>query len=1182
MQNEKEIGLIERMIHGRLLASSKPDRDDAAAYARWLVSQNTWGILNTISSELDGAPFGNVVSFSDGTPDKSTGIPYFYLTTLDPTARNALKDQRSSLAISEFPLGTCGNADPESPVCAKITLTGKLVLLDANSKEAEFAQTALFTKHPEMKGWPKSHNFQIYKLEIEDIFMINWYGGPKPLTVDQYLKYKISVTPPGNKTLPQSAIQRIADKLRSLGFSETQNAEPKSKPGSGPGSDSPGEIFVPLPHKLPKYRVGHTIDTSWSTPENPVPDPGSGPGNLMVRFKEMKRERKRLGRRVTEEDRAVPSLAELTLSKAELRRLQTLGIAEERKLKVGKAGITEGIVNGIHERWRRNEVVRIVCEDICKMNMKRTHEVLERKTGGLVVWRSGSKIILYRGANYKYPYFSADKIATDDTSSSASPVTDMDNEELHETESCSSESTAAKSATPNATDKTTKPMIVQGVGSPNRVRFQMPGEAELVEEADRLLDGLGPRFNDWWGYEPLPVDGDLLPAVIPGYRRPFRLLPYGVKPILTNDEMTTLRRLARPLPCHFVLGRNRKHQGLAASIVKLWEKCEIAKIAVKRGVQNTNSLLMAQELKWLTGGTLLARDKDFIVLYRGKDFLPSAVSSAIEERRKHGTAGCSESREAAQEVNENATSGYKNESKGSKDERSNTFGGPKNRKSAEATIIKTHTKLSMALEKKEKAEKLLAELEQAEIPQQSDIDKEGITEEERYMLRKVGLRMKPFLLLGRRGVFDGTVENMHLHWKYRELVKIISKDINFEAVYQVARMLEAESGGILVTVERVSKGYAIIVYRGKNYERPTSLRPKTLLTKRQAMKRSLEEQRRKSLKLHILKLTRNIDELKQQLFVDKGTNNMQTVEQSRLPMDQEELEILQSVKDATSDIQCPASPTGHVEATDKGKSKSVSIENDKSVAAISICQPSELEPTEPYSIHDAIENHKTESEASSESVTIKRDAPELRMLHTEVEIVDSTSFPDNVGEEIDYSGAVNAEDCISNNGSMESLIESANDKLHVSNSSTDENMSDKMASTAKFLSNKDRLLLRKQALKMKKRPLLAFGRSNIVTGLAKAIKAHFQKHPLVIVNVKGRAKGTSVQEVVLKLQEATGAILVSQEPSKVILYRGWGAGDEVGRGHKKNTKDASIQNRPAVSPELIAAIKLECGLLQNQ
>lgn len=68
----------------------------------------------------------NVVSFSDGQPDKGSGIPYFYLTTLDPTASYALKDQRSSFTISEYSIGTCGSKDPENPSCAKITLIGKV------------------------------------------------------------------------------------------------------------------------------------------------------------------------------------------------------------------------------------------------------------------------------------------------------------------------------------------------------------------------------------------------------------------------------------------------------------------------------------------------------------------------------------------------------------------------------------------------------------------------------------------------------------------------------------------------------------------------------------------------------------------------------------------------------------------------------------------------------------------------------------------------------------------------------------------------------------------------------------------------------------------------------------------------------------------------------------------------
>lgn len=179
---------------------------------------------------------------------------------------------------------------------------------------------------------------------------------------------------------------------------------------------------------------------------------------------------------------------------------------------------------------------------------------MQRKTGGLVVWRVGSKIVLYRGADYKYPYFFADTSSVNETSPDAVQNIDVDDKEVDEEGSVLSAVDGAAPPEPGSSDEIVRPSLVQGVGSPNRVRFQLPGEAQLTEETDQLLDGLGPRFTDWWGYDPLPVDADLLPAVVSGYRRPFRLLPYGVNPTLTNDEMTTLKRLSRPLPCHFALG----------------------------------------------------------------------------------------------------------------------------------------------------------------------------------------------------------------------------------------------------------------------------------------------------------------------------------------------------------------------------------------------------------------------------------------------------------------------------------------------------------------------------------------------------------------------------------------------------------------------------------------------------
>ncbi|KAK2360973.1 CRM-domain containing factor CFM3, chloroplastic/mitochondrial [Trifolium repens] len=168
-----------------------------------------------------------------------------------------------------------------------------------------------------------------------------------------------------------TALQRIADKLHSLGITTDQSISTATTTSTS----TAGEIFVPLPHNLSKHRVGHTIDLSWSTPENPVPVVGKG----IEKLSENEVERQRLEREKAREakKKRVPTLAELSLTDAEILRLRELGFQMKQKVKVGKAGITEGIVNRIHEQWRRSEVVRIVCEDLCRINMKRTHDILE-------------------------------------------------------------------------------------------------------------------------------------------------------------------------------------------------------------------------------------------------------------------------------------------------------------------------------------------------------------------------------------------------------------------------------------------------------------------------------------------------------------------------------------------------------------------------------------------------------------------------------------------------------------------------------------------------------------------------------------------------------------------------------------------------------------------------------------
>lgn len=94
---------------------------------------------------------------------------------------------------------------------------------------------------------------------------------------------------------------------------------------------------------------------------------------------------------------------------------------------------------------------------------------------------------------------------------------------------------------------------------------------------------------------------------------------------------------------------------------------------------------------------------------------------------------------------------------------------------------------------------------------------------------------------------------MHLHWKHRELVKLIVRGRSFQQVKHIAISLEAESGGVLISLDNSPKGYVIIVYRGKNYQRPNMMRPRNLLTRRQALARSIELQRREVIFLDLIR-----------------------------------------------------------------------------------------------------------------------------------------------------------------------------------------------------------------------------------------------------------------------------------------------------------------------------------------
>ncbi|RDX57721.1 CRM-domain containing factor CFM3, chloroplastic/mitochondrial, partial [Mucuna pruriens] len=567
--------------------------------------------------------------------------------------------------------------------------------------------------------------------------------------------------------------------------------------------------------------------------------------------------------------RSKTELAERTIPEHELRRLRKIALRTMERFEVGVKGVTQELVASVHQKWRVSEVVKFKFGTPLSLHMKKAHHILESKTGGTVIWRSGSSVVLYRGMTYKLPCVELYKKVNHSNADAVHRLLDVG-------------SGSDGQASVKGTIGTTRSFIQDSAEY-----LKDMSEEQLMEFCDlnHLLDELGPRFEDWTGREPLPVDADLLPAVVPGYKTPYRLLPYGLRPCLTNKEMTNFRRLARTTAPHFALGRSRELQGLARAMVKLWETSAIAKIAIKRGVPNTCNDRMAEELRKLTGGTLLSRNKEYIVFYRGNDFLPPVVTSTLHERQKLTLLQQEEEEKARQIASSIAVSNSKASQvplfagtlaetraattnwghQPSKQEIENMIRDSALNKLS--SLIKNHEKkLALAKAKFRQAEKALAKVQRDLDPADIPTDLETLTNEERFLFRKIGLSMKPYLLLGRRDVYAGTIENMHLHWKYRELVKLIVKGRNSAQVKHIAISLEAESGGVLVSVDKDTRGYhTIIVYRGKNYFSPRVLRPKSLLTRRQALARSVELQRREALKHHILDLEERIELLKSEL-----------------------------------------------------------------------------------------------------------------------------------------------------------------------------------------------------------------------------------------------------------------------------------------------------------------------------
>ncbi|XP_053606095.1 protein CREG1 isoform X2 [Plodia interpunctella] len=170
-----------------------PDHTKTIAMARYVLHNTDWASVATISTQtaIKGFPFTNVKSIVDGPVDNSTGIPYFYMSPLDFTAKDLMKNSRATLLVSLQQLDYCEkkNLDPEDPRCTRLMLSGIMKKVKEGTPEYVFAKAALFARHPAMADYPTDHNWFVAKMKIAQIAMIDWFGGATYIPVKDYLSF---------------------------------------------------------------------------------------------------------------------------------------------------------------------------------------------------------------------------------------------------------------------------------------------------------------------------------------------------------------------------------------------------------------------------------------------------------------------------------------------------------------------------------------------------------------------------------------------------------------------------------------------------------------------------------------------------------------------------------------------------------------------------------------------------------------------------------------------------------------------------------------------------------------------------------------------------------------------------------------------------------------------------------
>lgn len=179
------------VMSAKQLLPPPPPYTEYAKMARYIVHKSDWTAMGTVSTleQIKGFPMVNIISVADSPRDgKSTGHIYFLLTDLDYTAKDLKIDNKLTVLFSNDQDLACSKngIDPMEPICGRVIISGKYVALRNDTNEYRLASEAFISRHPASERWIRAHSFFLCTLDIEQIAVLDYYGGPHYVKSEDY------------------------------------------------------------------------------------------------------------------------------------------------------------------------------------------------------------------------------------------------------------------------------------------------------------------------------------------------------------------------------------------------------------------------------------------------------------------------------------------------------------------------------------------------------------------------------------------------------------------------------------------------------------------------------------------------------------------------------------------------------------------------------------------------------------------------------------------------------------------------------------------------------------------------------------------------------------------------------------------------------------------------------------